>query len=111
MASWRNDNFLPGYNVTWRGVGEEELDMDLRREIVGKIREYARGTPVSVKVQLTERSADYEQAEDSVGAMMCRNRMFLVAVTQRFTLIMDMHDVNNEIIAMLMTWDQVIRVR
>ena len=111
MASWRNDNFLPGYNVTWRGVGEEELDMELRREIVAKIRHYARGTPVSVKVQLTERSGDYEQGEDSVGAMMSRNRMFVVAVTHRFTLIMNMHHVNNEIVAMLMSWDQVIRVR
>ena len=74
-------------------------------------REYARGTPVSVKIVVTERIGDFDEADDSVGVIICGTRFYVVVVTHRFTMTMDMHDVNNETMAMLMAWDIVHRVR
>ena len=87
------------------------MDVELRAHIISKIRHYTRGTPVTVSAQLTQRVGDIDEGEDSVAAVVCGTRMFLVVITHRFTLIIDLHDVSNDIIAMLMSWDQVIRVR
>ena len=111
MDTLQDANILPHFIVTWRGVAEGEVDVNLRAEILNKIRHYTRGRTVTVHVELTERVGVLHDGEDSIGAVVCGTRLFLVVITHRFTLMIDMHDVSNSIIAILMSWDQVIRVR
>ena len=90
------------YNITWRSSNLDQLTAENREDIVAAVIQYTHGPPVTVNFFMV--GSD----EPAMAVFVRRGRYYLAVTARDFTLIFNMRDLDNLLIAHLLELDQVI---
>ena len=86
------------YDISFHGIGFNEIEDDILNDVLVKIGQYARGAPVRAKVILV-RHVLPDDDMDALGIFKVGFNYYFVGISNAFMIVMDLHYVKSSLIA------------
>ena len=102
MAGWLGRSVY----VDFIGCNAEHLSQEIKDMLFEKIKSFSRRPPVRAKVVLIEN--DNVTEEDQIGIVKVRDIYYFLCLLTDYLIVMDLHYVENGLIALLMEWNELV---